>query len=75
MRFMMTSQTEHWRQIVAAAKSVARMANTSEPAAYGNLGSAMTTNYVSTQAIILGSIKRRRLGPIKRRNVFLKDCL
>ena len=53
MRFMMASQTEHWRQIIAAAKAVAWMSNHSEPAAYGNLGSAMTSNYSRPGGMVL----------------------
>jgi hypothetical protein len=52
-RFMMTSQTQHWQQILAAAKTVAKMANRSEPAVYGNLGSGFSTNYSRPGGMVL----------------------
>ena len=45
MRFFMIGLAQHWDEITTAAKDVARMANRSEPAAYGNLGGGVTTNY------------------------------
>eukprot|EP01050_Picozoa_sp_SAG11_P016920 SAG11_NODE_2369_length_3447_cov_1.747611_1_plen_1057_part_00 len=52
-RFMMFLQTQHWQQILATAKTVAKMANRSEPAVYGNLGSGFSTNYSRPGGMVL----------------------
>eukprot|EP01044_Picomonas_judraskeda_P023261 COSAG03_NODE_6046_length_1124_cov_45.039024_1_plen_139_part_10 len=53
MRFFMQGLTEHWNEIATAAKDVARMANRSLPAAYGNLGGGVTSNYSRPCGLVL----------------------
>eukprot|EP01052_Picozoa_sp_SAG31_P045143 SAG31_NODE_8135_length_1514_cov_1.730035_2_plen_367_part_01 len=53
MRFYMRGLVAHWNEIASAAKEVAQMANRSQPAAYGNLGGGVTTNYSRPCGLVL----------------------